>query len=246
MLLILLRFLLSYWTLTYCPFTSVEESFIVQASHNIYFKSPSFDHLEFPGVVPRSFLAPLLLSSSSLFILRLFILLIVSISSSFLSYSIKRNHSVSVQFYFDLLNLFNYHLVFWSSRPISNVISLILFNIAFANLLLKNYSYFISSLVFCAVAFRCEVALLLASYSLFSVFIGDLDLFYFLNILYDSFSKSVLLIVIVDSYYWKVPLFWPELRVFVFNVLQNKVIVNNLGNKLWHSSLPFLLYISDS
>ena len=49
------------------PFTKVEESFNVQAAHDLleFGVSPSgvarFDHLEFPGVVPRTFIGALML-----------------------------------------------------------------------------------------------------------------------------------------------------------------------------------------
>ena len=137
-----------------CPFTKVEESFNMQAMHDIlaYGSDISkYDHLSFPGVVPRSFLGALFVSAVAFPVEFLFGLMISS-SSKYYSQLICRSilglfswtaftslkHSVATMFsgrtaaFYGVLLCIQFHLPFYSSRALPNIFALIFVQFSFS------------------------------------------------------------------------------------------------------------------
>jgi alpha-1,6-mannosyltransferase len=237
-----------FYTIT-CPYTKVEESFNLQATHDLLYLNKNitqYDHHEFPGVVPRTFIGPLVLAtlSSPLFLFwkghtdKILTLYLVRVVLGFLnSFAISKfrkflsnKFGYDVSIIFIVLTCSQFHLLFYISRTLPNsfAFGLVLLGLSYK---FQNKNVLgITFLVIATVLFRCDVAILL-----FSVLLHDLILEilkwnrktftqWFQRTLYigiaASFS-SLFLTVGIDSFFWRRVL-WPEGEVFYFNTILNK------------------------
>jgi len=140
------------------PFSKVEESFNLQAIHDLlHYNSAAntdllhFDHLEFPGVVPRTFLGAIVIALVSwpFFAINYFILigpkywtlLIVRCTLGFITWFSANTFVTAVKIKFGsrcgqlvwLLHCLQFHLPFYSSRTLPNTYALILAYWAYSN-----------------------------------------------------------------------------------------------------------------
>ncbi|ROT35285.1 hypothetical protein SODALDRAFT_300643 [Sodiomyces alkalinus F11] len=255
------------------PYTKVEESFTIQAAHDILvygtpthdvnarFKA-TYDHFTFPGAVPRSFVGPVLLAgvsqplvhlsgfSHAQLVVRAVLGLFNAACLLFFARSLARGLGVAVARWWVLLMASQFHVIFYASRTLPNMFAFGLTTLSSALLLphpdtrkaAARQRVAISMLVFSAVIFRSEVAILLATTGLHLLLSGRTPLPQLVVPFAVSFIVALAISVPIDSYFWQKPL-WPELWAFAFNVLRGGA--SGWGTSPWHyyfsSALPRLL-----
>ncbi|KAM0529685.1 hypothetical protein ACHAQF_007289 [Verticillium nonalfalfae] len=255
------------------PYTKVEESFTIQATHDILvYGTPTrninarfhavYDHFTFPGAVPRSFVGPVMLAGISQPIVAIFgfqhAQMIVrgvlgmcnAAALLYYAHSVKRGLGQSAARWWTVMTVSQFHIMFYASRTLPNMFAFGLTTVSSALLLphpdqarkASRIRISISLLVFAAVIFRSEVALLLCTTAATLLATRQTTLGALLPGFIVSSLAALVLSAPLDSYFWQTPL-WPELWAFAFNVLRGGA--SDWGTSPWHyyftSALPRLL-----
>ncbi|KAJ8088431.1 alpha-1,6- mannosyltransferase [Marasmius tenuissimus] len=151
----LLIFAVGWTHVLLAPFTKVEESFNLQATHDVLMYGvgssnlPKYDHFTFPGAVPRTFIGSIVLAyisnlciqTASFFGLilgksdvQIIVRIILTSLNAFGICCIRRG--VSKRFgrltglFFTLMTVSQFHIPFWMGRTLPNMFALVLVNLA--------------------------------------------------------------------------------------------------------------------
>ncbi|CAJ2664960.1 unnamed protein product [Trifolium pratense] len=223
------------------PYTKVEESFNVQAMHDILyhrFHLDNYDHLEFPGVVPRTFIGALLVSlvaspivfiTSLLHLPKFYALLIVRMALGcivlytlrFFRHQIRNKFGHQVEAFFVILTSIQFHFLFYCSRPLPNILALGIVNLAFGYWFQGHFYAALNSLIFATTVFRCDMLLLLGPLGLQLLLTKQISVWGALKHCIVMAFFCVGITILVDSIMWK-RLLWPEFEVLWFNSVLNK------------------------
>ncbi|KZO90713.1 glycosyltransferase family 22 protein [Calocera viscosa TUFC12733] len=237
------------------PFTKVEESFNLHATHDVFMYGvlpeglKRYDHFDFPGVVPRSFIGSLLLGGAlypaalackalgllhtklDLQILARLLLASANVAGlCVLRRATSRRFGSTAGLLFIVLSCSQFHVPFWLSRTLPNMFAFPLVNVASAMLLEKtsspktasrNYLAALALIVTATTIFRAELVLLLPGLLIEGLWRGvSLPKI----ILTGAISGVIALAatVAVDSYFWQQWPMWPEFQGIWFNVYEGK------------------------
>ncbi|CAI7581041.1 unnamed protein product [Penicillium crustosum] len=259
------------------PYTKVEESFHVQAVHDILanglpngFKDlalnrADYDHFSFPGAVPRSAVgaAALAMLSKPVILLneginrqilaRAILGLVNAFSLTVYARGLRRSFGQPAAIWYILLQASQFHLIFYASRPLSNMFAFSITTLAMCLLLpnprsrvqdQKQYSLALALLTTAGVVFRSELALLVGTQTLFLLATRRINLTHTIIAGLIGLTTGLTLTVYLDSTFWQTFPLWPEFEAFRFNVLAGQS--SEWGTEPWQfyflNSLPRLLF----
>lgn len=248
-----LLFLTAAAHLFYTPFTKVEESFNLQAMHDILYLRQNFtqyDHHDFPGVVPRTFLGPLVISILSTpfvilfetlsmnkfwaqYVVRLVLAAVVTASWHNFRRVITKQLGTDVRLWFTIITLTQFHFIFYMSRPLPNVLALPVVLYALAFWLQGQTKPFIICSGIAILVFRSELLIFLGLLLAYDMFSRKVTISSVLKIALPAGLAILVTTIILDSFFWR-RLLWPEGEVLWYNTILNK-------SSEWGTS-PFLWY----
>lgn len=247
------------------PYTKVEESFNVQAMHDFlhhHHHIPKYDHLEFPGSVPRTFIGALIVSvlaspvvvlMHSIHLSKAYCLLAVRFMLGFIvlfalrlfRIQVRKKFGYHVEGFFATLTAIQFHLLFYSTRPLPNILAFGLVNLAYSFWFKGNPRATLQYLTCATVIFRCDTVLLFGPIGIELLLNKSISIFEAIKCCILAALLSIGCTVLLDSVMWQ-RILWPELEVFWFNTILNRS--SEWGTQSFHwyftSALPRSLFVA--
>ncbi|KAJ5779674.1 CAZyme family GT22 [Penicillium paradoxum] len=259
------------------PYTKVEESFHVQAVHDILANGLptsfndstldriNYDHFSFPGAVPRSALGAAALAMLSkpviwlneginqqLLARAVLGLLNASALAAYAS-GLRRSFGQLVAIWYILFQASQFHMIYYASRPLSNMFAFSIATLAMRLLLpsprstiqdRKQCSLALILLTIVGVVFRSELALLIGTQTLFLLATRRIGLKDAIFAGLIGLTTGLVLTVTIDGFFWQRFPLWAEFEAFRFNVLAGQS--SEWGTEPWSfyffNALPRLLF----
>ncbi|URD77880.1 Alg9-like mannosyltransferase family [Musa troglodytarum] len=248
------------------PYTKVEESFNVQAMHDILYHRhhiEKYDHLDFPGVVPRTFMgalifsvlaSPLVLLMHAIHLSKIYSLLAVRMMEGcivllalrfFRIQQVRRKFGYHVEAFFAILTAIQFHLLFYSTRPLPNILAFGLVNLAYSFWFKGNPYATLRCLTCATIVFRCDTVLLFGPIGIELLLSKSISISEAIKCCISSALLCIVFTVLLDTAMWQ-RILWPELEVFWFNSVLNRS--SEWGTQSFHwyftSALPRSLLVA--
>ncbi|CAN0092598.1 unnamed protein product [Ectocarpus sp. 6 AP-2014] len=227
-----------------CPFTKVEESFNIQAIHDLLVHRQdlaSYDHNDFPGVVPRTFLGAAVVAAVSspfhaaveVFFANLSTRLASQVAArlalGLLCWLAFRRFNSAVAFRFGDAPAgwaagvwaLQFHLPFYMSRTLPNVFALCVVLLALQAWLRDNVPRALGLFTVATLVFRCDVVVLLGPLTLQLLLTGRVRPLEVITAGLKWGIPSLVASFLLDSSLWG-RWVWPESQVLLFNTVANR------------------------
>lgn len=241
------------------PYTKVEESFNLQACHDLLYNGinlEEYDHLEFPGVVPRTFVGPIVVSVIAYpavaviqllglnkfiaqYIVRGVLGLLVIVAWRRLRKQLQESFGLPLTFWFTFITASQFHFMYYLSRPLPNTFALVVALLAFSFWLEQQHHALIWTCGIAVLIFRSELCLFLGPMLLADLLTRRLQTLPFLQCVIPAGLCCLMTTIAIDSLFWG-RLLWPEGEVFWFNTYKNQSSTWGTSPFLWYwySALP--------
>mmetsp|Transcript_81145 Transcript_81145/g.160860 ORF Transcript_81145/g.160860 Transcript_81145/m.160860 type:complete len:508 (-) Transcript_81145:94-1617(-) len=238
------------------PYTKVEESFNLQASHDFLTYGTDlavYDHKKFPGSVPRTFvgawlaavavkpfavtaeLQPLALQ----YAVRIAVGIASAMAHARLRHAVARAWGESEARCLAVITALQFHLPFYMSRTLPNTFALAFANVAHAEAVSGSGYRCLATLSMAAAIFRCDLLVIIAPMGLVLLAQQRVNFFFAALACASAAMLAAASSISFDSVMWG-RWVWPEFEVLWFNTAENKSSEWGTSPLLWYfySALP--------